>query len=164
MHYLECIGVMPSITCRIVEVCVFRFRNDRPEYLLLRRSLDERIYPDLWQLVSGTIGDGERAVDAALRECKEETALSPKKFWVVPYVNSFYDPEYDAVNLSPFFAAQVNPHEEPSLSAEHRTYEWLPYEQARQRIVWPGQREGLDVAHMYIVRGEQAGKLTMLKE
>jgi len=151
---------MPVIGCRIVEVCCFRFAKDRPEYLLLRRSPGEKIYPNLWQFVSGAINDGERAIDAGIREFSEETGLTPTGFWVVPFVNTFYDHDYDVVNLSPFFAAQVKPEDEPELSDEHHRYEWLPYEQARKRLVWPGQRQGLDIVHTFVVGGEQAGIVT----
>ena len=149
---------MPIIASRIVDVCVFRFRNDRPEYLLLKRSYDERIYPDLWQFVSGTIKDGERALDAARREVQEETGLTVRHFWVVPHVNIFYDHEYDSVNLSPFFAAQAEADKEPTLSAEHSRHEWLPFDEALRRLVWPAHRAGLEIVDKYIIRDEEAGR------
>lgn len=153
---------MAIIVCRIVEVCVFRFVNDRPEYLMLKRSPDEKIYPDLWQFVSGSLREGEKATTAARRELKEETGLVPKRFWVVPHTNMFYDPAYDAVNLSPLFAAQVGVNDEPVLSSEHCMYEWLAYVESRRRLVWPGQRAGLDVVDKYILGGEEAGILTLI--
>jgi 8-oxo-dGTP pyrophosphatase MutT (NUDIX family) len=149
-----------TIACRIVEVCCFRFVNNTPEYLLLKRSSSERIYPDLWQLVSGTIGEGESALHAALREFREETGLVPSGFWVVPFVNAFYDHDYNAVNLSPFFAAQVRPTDEPKLSSEHQVYEWLRFGQAHERLVWPGQRQGLTLTHSAIAGGGQVSLLT----
>ena len=153
---------MAIIVCRIVEVCVFRFLNDHPEYLMLKRSPDEKIYPDLWQFVSGSLDDGEKAFDAALRELKEETKLTPKRFWVVPHANMFYDPAYDAVNVSPLFAAQVDMGKAPTLSSEHCAYEWLPFADAWRRLVWPGQRAGLEVIDKYILGGEEAGVLTLI--
>ena len=151
---------MSLIVCRIIEVCVFRFVNDRTEYLMLKRSPAEKIYPDLWQLVTGSLNDGEKAIDAALRELKEETGLTPDRFWVVPHVSTFYDPAYDAVNMSPLFAAQVSAGSEPTLSSEHSVHTWLPYADARRYLVWPGQRAGLETVEKYIIDGEQAGVLT----
>lgn len=154
---------MAIIVCRIIEVCVFRFVNDHPEYLVLKRSPDEKIYPDIWQFVSGSLEDGEKAFDAAQRELREETGLAPKRFWVVPHVNTFYDHADDAVNVSPLFAAQVDIDDDVRLSSEHCAYEWLRFEHAALRLVWPGQRLGLEVVEKYILGGEQGGVLTKIK-
>jgi dihydroneopterin triphosphate diphosphatase len=153
---------MSIIVCRIVEVCVFRSMNDRHEYLMLKRSPDETIYPNLWQFVRGSLDEGEQATTAALRELTEETGLAPKRFWIVPHVNTFYDPTYDAVNMSPLFAVEVDAADEPALSSEHCSYEWLPFAEARIRLVWPGQRQGLEVVEKYILGGEEAGILTQI--
>lgn len=151
---------MPGIACRIVEVCVFRFVRDRAEYLLLKRAANEELYPGLWQFISGTIHDEEKATDAALRELREETGFTPQRFWVVPHVSVFYDHAYDAVSLSPFFAAQVPADATPALSTEHERFEWLPYDEAQRRLVWPGQRRGLEIVKDYIVGGEDAAGRT----
>ena len=113
----------------------------------------------MWQFVTGTIRKGERAVDAARRELVEETALSMKKFWIVPFVNSFYAVSDDAVHMSPFFAAEVNAGSEPLLSHEHQEYAWCSRDQAEKILVWPGQREGLRIVHEYVVGGQEASRL-----
>ena len=154
---------MSIIAFRIVEVCVFKFEKDQPKYLLLHRSKTERIYPGIWQLISGSIEEGEKAVNAALREFKEETGLMPKKFWVVPYAGSFYDPDYDALNLTAFFAAEVDEISHPKLCEEHYEYGWFSYEETVQKLVWPGQKKGLEIVHEYIVKGQEAGVLTEIK-
>ena len=151
---------MAIIVSKTIEVCVFRLVNGRHEYLMLKRSSDEKIYPNLWQFVSGSVIDGEKALDAALRELKEETGFAPERFWTVPYVNSFYDPAHDAVNVSPVFAAQVETGKPPTLSSEHSAFEWLSFADAQQRLVWPGQRLGLDLIEKYIIGREEAGILT----
>ncbi len=153
---------MPLVVSRLVELCVFRFTHDRPEYLLLKRSRADALYPGIWQFVTGTIKEGERALDAALREMHEETSLRPDKFWIVPYSSTFYDHADDVVNICPFFAAQVGSSEEPVLSKEHETFEWTPYKKARPLLVWPSQRSGLDIVDEFIVRGEQAGLVTIV--
>ena len=95
---------------------------------------------------------------AAFRELREETGLEPLDIWVVPYVNSFYDHRRDTVNLSPVFAAQVKLGIAPVLSGEHQRFEWLGYEDALRRLVWPGQRDGLRIVHEFIVAGREAAK------
>lgn len=153
---------MSLISCRIVEVSVFKFEKDRAWFLLLHRSKDEPAYADIWQLVSGVIEGNEKAVDAALRELTEETRLKPKAFWDVPFVNSFYDHVNDVINVSPLFAAQVDVGSEPKLSSEHDDYGWFTYEDAFRKLVWPGQRFGLQMVRDYIVRGQHASQLVRL--
>lgn len=153
---------MTLIACRIVEVCIFKFEQDRPMYLLLHRSRDETIYPGIWQFVSGSMEGQETAVTAARRELHEETGMKPGAFWVVPYVNVFYDADWDSMNLSPLFAAQVEAAQRPKLSAEHDDFRWCRFEEAVKLLVWPGQREGMRIVHEVIVRGEEAARLTRI--
>ncbi len=153
---------MTDVVSRVVEVCVFRFRNDRPQYLLLKRGPNDPVYSGLWQIVTGTIRSGETAVEAARRELAEETAVTPAGFWVVPYTDSYYDPRSDETSIIPFFAAQFPPADEPRLSAEHVTYEWLGYAEALSRLVWPGQRLGLETVERIILGGEAASRLTRI--
>jgi 8-oxo-dGTP pyrophosphatase MutT (NUDIX family) len=150
---------MANVVSNSVEVCIFRFRQHAPEYLIIRRAAEEHVYPGMWQFVTGMVEGSERALTCALREVTEETGLHPVHFWIVPHANSFYSAHSDAVHLVPFFAAQTDAGAEPKLSREHSEYVWLRQDEARQRLVWPGQRLGLDIVHQYIVRGEEAGSL-----
>jgi 8-oxo-dGTP pyrophosphatase MutT (NUDIX family) len=150
---------MAEVSSQMIEVCPFRIRGDRPEFLLIRRAPGESMYPGLWQFVTGRVEKGEKASAAALRELKEETGAAPVGFWVVPAVNSFYDPGEDRIALVPIFAAQIDPAFDVRLSAEHGEHEWLAYDVAARRLVWPGQRSCLDIVQRYIVGGEEAGTL-----
>ena len=147
---------MPSIVSQIVEVFVFRFRETRPEYLLLKRSRTDVLYPGIWQIVTGTLNDGEHAVDGALRELREETSLLPDRLWTVPHVVLFYDRGADAININPLFAVQVSGTAEPLLSIEHEKFMWVPADEAARLLVWPAQREALGVVERSIAAGEQA--------
>lgn len=151
---------MPELVSRIVEVCIFRFRENVPQYLLLKRAVEEELYPDMWQLASGGIEPGETAVQTALREAFEETGIPPERMWVVPHMNVFYDEVNDVVHHDPVFAIQTAPDAEPVLSAEHYMYEWCTRERAHELLVWPGQVQALDITHAYIVRGKSAAPLS----
>ena len=153
---------MSAIVARIVEVCVFRIDIAGPEYLLLKRSNDDKIYPGIWQWITGSMRDTESAAKAAVRELLEETGLKPRRLWVVPHVNSFYVEADDAVHLSPLFAVEVSSKDEPRISAEHERHEWCRFDQAREKLVWPGQRRGLEIVHEYIAREGAAARLTQL--
>lgn len=154
---------MPSIVSEIVEVCIFRVAHQRAQYLLLKRSATDKLYPGTWQIVTGLIEGSESSVDAALREVREETNLRLKKFWTAPTVASFYDPSHDRLQLIPMFAAEVGLGQEPELSAEHQEFAWLSLEEAQGRLVWPSQRETLKIVRDYIIGHQQVSDLTEIQ-
>ncbi len=154
---------MSQIVCDIVEVCVFaRTETNDTHYLLLRRSLSEKIYPDIWQIVSGGIEreQNETALAAALRELKEETGLKPLRFWNLPYLNTFLDARKDIVHHAPVFVAEVLFDATPALSEEHYRFEWCTLERAKELLVWPGQIRALNIVHEYIVGNKKAAEFS----
>ena len=136
---------MPNIVSQIVEVTIFKEVSGQPRFLVLKRAEEDRLYPGIWQLVTGMIEGGEGAVHAALREVREETGLVPRKFWLLPVVNSFYDPVSDVLQLCPNFAAVVDETAEPVLSREHRSSEWCTPERALLLLPWTGQRNAVEI-------------------
>jgi dATP pyrophosphohydrolase len=141
-----------KIISNLIEAHIFRERNGSIEFLLLKRS-PEQYYPNLWQMVSGKIKENETAYNTALREIKEETNLSPEKFWVAPTVNSFYSPDKDYICLLPVFAAKVKFDSEVTLSKEHIESKWVTPEEAKEMLAWDGQRNSVDVIVDYVLNG-----------
>lgn len=141
---------MPKINFEIVEVVLFR-RTPEPEFLVLQRSDEEEIYPGLWQIVSGGIESGEKAYEAALREVREETGFKPLGLYNTPLTNTFYFFTNDSVNVSPVFAAEIDPHQDVKLSDEHKDFRWLDREEAVSLLVWPGQKNAIGIIDDYIV-------------
>lgn len=155
---------MPDLRTGVFEVCLFRLTNDQPQYLLLKRSDADPLYPGIWQVVTGTLQEGESAADGALREVREETGLEPTRFWSVPLVNSFYVPREDAIVFSPFFAGEIARSSEPRLSEEHLLYKWASLSKARTLIPWPGQRRGIELVHEYIAGKKDTAPLVELTD
>lgn len=137
-----------TITSNLIEAHVFRIVNAELEFLLLKRS-EEEIYGGLWQMVTGLIEVGETAYRAAIREIKEETGLTPKKFWVVPNINSFYSPEQDEILIIPVFAALVAEDIDVIISDEHSEYLWVNKEDAIKMLAWPGQHKSVETIYSY---------------
>ena len=148
----------------VIELYAFRFHADHLEYLVLKRSPHDPLYPGIWQIVTGSIESGETAIEAALREFQEETGLPPSKFWVLPQIGSFYDYQTDTVRLSVLFACQVPDGRDPRLSEEHVGWQWLPAAEATLLLAWPSQGTGVGLVEKVIGHGEQAGGLLDLTE
>jgi dATP pyrophosphohydrolase len=136
-----------KIKSDLVEVHLFRLDNNELQFLLLKRSA-HKIYPGLWQMVSGHIKKGETAVQTALRELKEETGLKPSRLWVAPNVNSFYSPDDDSITIIPVFAAQIK-YDKIQISDEHSEFKWVNSEEAKTFLAWEGQRRSVDIIKEY---------------
>jgi len=131
------------VSPRVVDVYPYRVTDRGVEWLLLRRS-EAVLYAGTWRMVGGKVRAGETAWQAALRELGEETGLQPTVFWTLPTVNTFYEWEEDRITLAPAFAAELR--EDPVLDREHDSFEWLPIEEASERLEWPEQRRLIRLA------------------
>jgi len=144
-----------SLRPDLVECWVFRVapaapgdaRTDaqRLEILLIRRA-PHRIFPGLWQCVTGGVEPGERIPEAAMREVREETGLGHDEieaFYDLDQVAPFYDEGTDAVVVSAIFAARVRPDAEARESWEHDGLRWVPAADAPGLAIWPSYGESV---------------------
>ena len=118
---------------------------ERLEILLIRRAA-HRIFPGLWQCVTGGVEPGERIPAAAMREVREETGLGPEEieaFYDLDQVAPFYDEGSDAVVVSAIFAARVRPDAEAHESWEHDGLRWVPAADAPGLAIWPSYGESV---------------------
>ena len=118
---------------------------ERLEILLIRRA-PHRIFPGLWQCVTGGVEAGERVPVAAMREVREETGLGPDEieaFYDLDQVAPFYDEGSDAVVVSAIFAARVRPDAEAHESWEHDGLRWVPASDAPGLAIWPSYQESV---------------------
>ena len=132
----------------LVECWIFRIApgGAEPEFLLIRRA-PGRIFPGLWQCVTGGLEPGERVPMAALREVREEVGFGPAEieaFYDLDQVTHFYDEGPDAIVAGAIFAIRVRPDAVPRLSHEHDGVRWADREEALRLVVWPSYRETLD--------------------
>jgi len=152
-------AALSRIANQIVEVCVFRVVKAETHFLVLQRSQEEKLYPGLWQIVTGTMKKNESALKAAMRELKEETSLSPKRCWTIPYVDTYFDLARDTIQFVPVFAVEIDSSSLLHVSKEHQRFEWLLYKDARKQIVWPGQRHSMDIVQEFIIGNTEAARL-----
>jgi dihydroneopterin triphosphate diphosphatase len=144
------------VTSIIQAHIVRRTSNGAWEHLLLRRTSTETMFPNVWQVVTGSIEDGEKPLQTAFREITEETGISVDELWVLPHVGIFYDAPRNAMNLVPCFAAILYDNDTGnqalvSLSEEHSAYEWRECTGAVQRLVIPSHQQGVLTLEQHIL-------------
>ena len=150
-----------KIKSDLVELHIFNIENNEMQFLILKRS-SHKIYPGLWQMVTGHIKKGETAVQTVLRELQEETGLKPSRLWVVPNVNSFYSSEDDSITMIPVFAAQVK-NDKVIISNEHSEFKWVNSKEAKTLLAWDGQRRSVDIIKEYFTDQMSFLKFTEIK-
>lgn len=120
------------------------------EYLLLRRSSAH--LHGTWQMVTGKIEKEEPAWQAALREIKEETALSPETFFSADFIETFYEASKNRLQLVVHFLAFIPYQEKVTLSGtEHDLYMWTSIKEAKEKMLFFSQIQSLDhIQHNFI--------------
>ncbi|TAK01605.1 MAG: NUDIX domain-containing protein [Chloroflexota bacterium] len=129
------------------------------EILLIRRAPD-RLYPGLWQCVTGKLEPGERIAAAARREVAEETGLgSPdiEAFYGLDLVNWFHEASLDALLSEAVFAARVRADAAIKLSHEHDDLRWLPPGEARALVTWPAYVRAIETVEWLLANPAKAG-------
>jgi 8-oxo-dGTP pyrophosphatase MutT (NUDIX family) len=143
-------------------VACWLFRLDpggAPEILLIRRSAS-RLYPGLWQCVTGRLEAGERIVEGALREVAEEVGLAGadlEEVFETDLINWFHEASLDAVLAEAVFAARVRPDAEIVLSHEHDEARWLAPADAKALVTWAAYERAIDTVVWLVDHPERAG-------
>ncbi len=130
----------------LAECWVFRVPPSGGVEILLIRRASHRIFPGLWQCVTGRVEPGERVPLAALREVREETGLGEAEieaFYDLDQIAPLYDEGSDAVAFSAIFALRVRPGAMPRLSSEHDAMRWTPAAEVPVAAVWPSYAESV---------------------
>jgi dATP pyrophosphohydrolase len=143
---------MNEVKVRVVDCYVYRYTAKGILFLLMKRNLN-KIYEHLWQGVAGKIEEGETSSEAAIRELEEETGLSPINMFVADHVSKFYEAHGDRINLVPVFGIEVDS-ENIILSEEHISYKWVNINEALDKLVWNGQKKGIQTVHDMVINND----------
>mgnify|MGYP001564772290 CR=1 FL=1 len=127
------------------------------EYLLLKRKL----HWHGWEFAKGKIETGETKIDAARRELKEETGLSPlkgniKKFnFSCKYLYHKILPDRPDVKGQTFslYATEVKKGKVSQDKKEHNGYKWTGFKKALRMLKWPNQKKSLKIVNSWLENG-----------
>jgi lipoyl(octanoyl) transferase len=129
--------------------------DERDRLLLLHRSAKAG---DFWQPVTGRVERVESRAEAAARELREETGLTPSTLEPLDLVHSFLvGAEFLPEGSGPMFAdeesflARVSSDTEPLLDPEeHDAWGWFTFAEAYEKIRWSDDREAVERAERRI--------------
>jgi 8-oxo-dGTP pyrophosphatase MutT (NUDIX family) len=130
----------------------------RLEILLIRRA-PGRMYPGLWQCVTGRLEPGETIIAGALREVVEETSFGPADIEAVfetDIVNWFHEVTVDGLMSEAVFAARVRPDAAVTLSHEHDDDRWLAPADAHDLVVWPAYHRAIEQIEWLVANPQKA--------
>jgi 8-oxo-dGTP pyrophosphatase MutT (NUDIX family) len=152
-----------SIRPDLVACWLFRTAPSGLEILLIRRA-PGRMYPGLWQCVTGRLEPGERITAGALREVEEETGLASGDLEVVfetDLVNQFHEATMDAIVVEAVFAARVRSDARVALSEEHDDHRWLAPAAAVKLVTWPAYERAIETVEWLVANPDRAAAFAL---
>lgn len=148
--------------CTGISVVLLRTVDNRVETLLLKRA--SSIFNHAWCYIGGGIEEGESAVEAALREIKEETGLIPEQLYTSNKLEQIYNPKENYIYTAPVFVGFVHENSEVKINSEHSEFLWLPIYKAIAKATIPGADEILTFIEKHFVQRKPLPYLLVRKE
>jgi len=153
---------LPKINSIYIECYVARKFKEGYKFLLLKRVECEKLYPGIWQIITGKIEKNEKAFETALREVREESGLTPFRLFVLPHTTTFYSPRTDEISLIPLFVCLVKG-KMVTISDEHSDYLWLNPNKASQKLYFKSQKENVKFIEQNLRTKERLKTFTEIK-
>lgn len=112
--------------------------------------------PDFWDFPKGLLDGGEKGIDAAVRETKEETGIHELEFVPEFKETVHYFTRREGKSIPKFVALFLarSQSDAVALSWEHDRFEWLPYEEARECLTRPEMKKALEKAEQVLQRAD----------
>lgn len=105
----------------------------------MKLLLMKRVKGGFWCHVAGSIESGETGIEAIVREFQEETQIQVSNLYNAQYLEQFYEPNVNVIELIPVFVALCSPKQEVTLNDEHTEYKWCSLEEALELAPFPNQ-------------------------
>ncbi|WP_053218408.1 NUDIX hydrolase [Virgibacillus senegalensis] len=138
------------ISCRGIAAILLKKIEGRYHVLLVKRT--SKILDGAWCYIGGSIEQGEKAWEAALREIKEETGINEVMLYSSNRFDQFYSPQEEYIYMAPLFVGYVDSRQQVILNHEHSAYKWLTVEEAIETVTLPGNDENLAFIDKHFIR------------
>jgi 8-oxo-dGTP pyrophosphatase MutT (NUDIX family) len=109
-------------------------------------------YGKHWDYPKGHIETGETDEAAARRELTEETAIADVTLLdgFAHEMTYFFRAKMELVRKTVVLFLGRTPSLTVRVSSEHRGYDWLPFEQARQKLTYSAARQVLEASQKFL--------------
>ncbi|MGR5165950.1 NUDIX hydrolase [Vibrio astriarenae] len=125
--------MIPLSTSIVAGVALSRIQGE------MKMLLMKRVKGGYWCHVGGSIESGETGVDAIIREFEEETKIQVSELYNSDYIQRFFEPQVNVMQLIPVFVVICPPDQVIVLNEEHTDYQWCSLEEALELAPFPNQ-------------------------
>jgi 8-oxo-dGTP pyrophosphatase MutT (NUDIX family) len=143
----------------LVACWLYRVTGDGQLEILLIHRAPGRMYPGLWQCVTGRLEAGETILAGALREVAEETGIGPasiEALFETDIVNWFHEVAVDGLMSEAVFAARLRLDAAITISDEHDDLRWLTPAEAHELVTWPSYHRAIEQLEWLVANPDRA--------
>ena len=113
--------------------------------LCMQRCRSRQTYnSERWEFPGGKVEKHECDHEALLREIKEETAIQPQRLFSADYIEQFYEPSLNVIEMIPAFVGFCAENQSVLLNHEHTEYRWCSLSEAKTLAIFLNQRKLYD--------------------
>lgn len=119
--------------------------------LILRRSLNDDVYPGLWELPSGKKEPLESVWDSVVREVKEETGIDVTALDVVSTFNFEVDKPDEIRDVTQIvFLVEPTVSISVTISNEHDEFKWIKKDEMKNYNLSKETQTAIEKAFLYL--------------
>lgn len=133
-----------------INIVLYHIIDNTPEFLVLQRNPQKGSF---WQSITGGIHMQGSLQDNALRELREELSLdgNPEYLRQTEYVFCYCGGEgYELTEY--VFGYEIQPEDSIALSDEHVAWEYLPYQEAIEKVKYEGNKQAILTLYKTIIQ------------